>query len=553
MPAENAAIERNLAANKWTNENINHMKTQLNELGCSFDWSKELSTCDPKYYKWTQWLFLKLHKEGLAYQREALVNWDPVDKTVLANEQVDAEGKSWRSGAKVERKFLKQWFIRTTKFAKQLYDGLDHPELEDWHDIVKIQKHWMGEPNGYSFDLELFYVNVDDDKIRPRNITVWTQNPEYMKNVGFIAIKPEHVLNETNENDKLLDITVKNPFNEGDLIPIIVTDEVEYPPNNDVYLGVPSGNESDKAIAEKFTLAYSQEIPLEKHREAIVKKAKQKNIGGYSVSSKLRDWLISRQRFWGTPIPIVHCTKCGSVPVSESSLPVLLPENAFDENGKAIPLKDNKDWVRTVCPKCKNPDAKRETDTMDTFVDSSWYYLRYLNPSDTDAAFNKRTANKMMPVDLYIGGKEHGCLHLYYARFMSQFLHKLGLVPTTEPFKRLLVQGVVMGRSYQLQDGQYLNANEVNILNEKQNRAQQKGTGKPVIINWEKMSKSKRNGVDPLELFAEHSVDSTRLIMLGDTSPWSPRNWSSLSEWFLCYYFSYFFYYFVTFAIIFFF
>lgn len=529
LPAENAAIERSLPANEWTHQNIAHMRTQLEELGCSFDWSRELSTCDSAYYKWTQWLFLKLHKEGLAYQKEALVNWDPVDKTVLANEQVDAEGNSWRSGAKVEKKLLKQWFIKTTRFAKQLYDGLDNPDLEDWYDIVKIQKNWMGEPNGYSFDLEVFYVNTTDSKLRPRKITVWTEYPEYMKNVGFIAIKSDHILNETKESSKLLDITAKNPFNDGELIPIVVTNDIEYQPFCDIHVGVPSINETDKSIADKYLLNYKEEQPLEKNRDAIIKKAKQKNIGGYLVSARLQDWLISRQRYWGTPIPMIHCEKCGTLPVPEAQLPVLLPENTLDENGKAIPLKENKEWIQCKCPKCSG-SAERETDTMDTFVDSSWYFLRYLSPKSNDVAFNKKLASKMMPLDLYIGGKEHGCLHLYYARFITHFLHQLGLVPSTEPFKRLLVQGMVMGRSYQLADGQYITENEVNVLNEKQNRAQQKGSGKPVIMTWEKMSKSKRNGVDPLELFSEYSVDSIRLIMLGDASPWSPRNWSKLSK-----------------------
>lgn len=505
------------------------MRVQLEDLGCSFDWTRELSTCDPSYYKWTQWLFLKLHKEGLAYQKEALVNWDPVDQTVLANEQVDAEGNSWRSGAKVEKKLMKQWFVRTTKFAKKLYDGLDNPDLEDYKDIIQMQKHWIGEPNGYSFDLEVFYVNTIDDKLRPRIVTVWTEHPEYMKNVGFIAIKPEHILNESKENNRLLDITVKNPFNEGELIPIIVTNDIEYL-SCDVHLGMPSVNESDKTVADKFLLSYNEEQPLEKHRDAVIKKAKQKNIGGFLVSAKLQDWPISRQRYWGTPIPVIHCEKCGVLPVPEAALPVQLPENTLDENSKPIPVKDNKEWVQCKCPKCSG-SAKRETDTMDTFVDSSWYFLRYLSPKSNDVAFNKKLASKMMPLDLYVGGKEHGCLHLYYARFITYFLHQLGLVPSTEPFKRLLVQGLVMGRSYQLQqDGQYITADNVNILNEKENRAQQIGTGKPVVMSWEKMSKSKRNGVDPLELFAEHSVDSIRLIMLGDASPWSPRNWSTLSN-----------------------
>lgn len=506
------------------------MRLQLERLGCSFDWSRELATCDPKYYKWTQWIFLQMFKDGLAYQNEAIVNWDPVDETVLANEQVDANGCSWRSGAKVEKKLLKQWFIRSTKFSKQLYDGLDHPMLEDWSSIRKIQKNWIGQPNGYSFALDLLYVNSGNETTQLKNISIWTEKPEEMKNPGFIAIKSDHPLNEGNKDFRLLDVTAKNPFNEGTTIPIIVCDDVEYLPFCDTYLGMPTVNDADKEIAEKLWLKYDEAEPNAKHRESIVKKAKSKNIGGYLVSPRLADWLISRQRYWGTPIPIVHCSKCGPVAVPESMLPVVLPEVATDATGKPVPLAKRDDWLQCECPKCKSPKAMRESDTIDTFFDSSWYFLRYLDPNDDDKIFNKSLAKKVMPVDLYIGGIEHAVLHLYIARFVMQYLHSHNLVSTGEPFKRLLVQGMINGRTYLAKDGRFLQEHEVSVLNEKHNRAEEISTGMPVQMQWEKMSKSKKNGIDPLELFAEYSVDTIRLIMLADTAPRSPRNWSKLSE-----------------------
>lgn len=531
LPAENAAIERNIPPAEWTKQNIEHMRKQLDQLGCSFDWSRELTTCDPNYYKWTQWIFLQMFKDGFAYQKEAIVNWDPVDQTVLANEQIDANGCSWRSGAKVEKKFLKQWFIRSTKFAKHLYDGLDDPMLEDWQEIKKIQRNWIGQPNGYSFALELYHVNDNSSATQLKNITIWTEKPEEMKNPGFIAIKSTHALNTGNKEFQLLDVTAKNPFNEGSTIPIIVCNDIEYQPSCDTYLGMPSMNDGDKVIADKLWLKCDTTEPSLKQRESVIKTAKSKNIGGYLVSQRLQDWLVSRQRYWGTPIPIVHCSKCGSVPVPESMLPITLPDVTTDETGKPIPLAKRGDWLKTDCPKCKSTNATRESDTMDTFFDSSWYYLRYLNPNDNNKIFDKSLAKKVMPVDLYIGGLEHAVLHLYIARFVMQYLHSQKLVPMGEPFKRLLVQGMVNGRTYVAKDGRFLQANDVSVLNEKQDRAEEIDTGMPVRMQWKKMSKSKKNGVDPLELFAEHSVDTIRLIVLSNAAPRSPINWCSSSEY----------------------
>lgn len=513
LPAENAAIQRNIPADQWTRQNIEQMRKQLNELGCSFDWQAELATCDPSYYKWTQKLFLMLYENGLVYQKKGKVNWDPVDKTVLANEQVDANGFSWRSGAKVEKKLLKQWYVKATKFSEQLYKSLDDPLLEDWRDIAKIQRHWIGESDGWNFEL----------KAGNQQVTVWTKNPEDLIYAGFLAISKDHSLNEEKIEEGLLSVMLKNPF--GRDLPILVTSAVEFPPFNDVYIGKPSKSDADFEIAQKHDIRIETSLPLETPEEDqawVLEKAQELGIGGdFKVSSKLQDWLISRQRYWGTPIPIVHCDSCGAVPVNDNDLPVKLPEL----NGNiGQPLNKNEEWIKCSCPKCGNESARRECDTMDTFVDSSWYFLRFLDPKNQSEIVNKNLSNSLMPVDVYIGGKEHAELHLYYARFINHFLQQKGFVKHPEPFKRLLVQGMVKGQSYRVKNsGQYLKANEVEEINGKH---VEKSTGNAVVTMWEKMSKSKFNGVDPVDMIEAHGCDTMRLIMLADVGPRSDRNWS---------------------------
>ncbi|XP_067001332.2 probable leucine--tRNA ligase, mitochondrial isoform X2 [Anabrus simplex] len=546
LPAENAAIEHGVEPRAWTQENIAQMKEQLKDLGCAFDWKHELATCEPEYYHWTQYLFLKLYDAGLVYQKESLVNWDPVDQTVLADEQVDASGCSWRSGAKVEKKVLTQWFIRTTHFSKSLVEGLDDPVLENWRDITSIQKHWIGECNGTNIQFELEdrggSENVENNK---RTLTVWTDKPELIYAASFIAVTPNSVLGQmekksgdassTNELFQKLSVWACNPFT-GKFLPIFVTDQmINYVPGTDVHLGIPDVCESDRlfAVAAKIPVSsMSEEDAQALHsgedvnitRERICEAARQRGLGGYPTSSKLRDWLISRQRYWGTPIPIVHCNKCGPQPVPVSELPVVLPViDKLVSKGRS-PLLEAKEWLNTTCPKCGG-NATRETDTMDTFVDSSWYFLRYLNPHNTKEPFSKEQAAELMPVDLYIGGKEHAALHLYYARFFNHFLHSKGLVPHPEPFKKLLVQGMVMGRSYRVKGtGRYLPAQCVDLSGSK---PVEKGTGHPVVAAWEKMSKSKHNGVDPKAILKDYGVDTTRLLILGDVAPTSHRNWST--------------------------
>lgn len=525
LPAENAAMQRGIAAADWTRTNITEMRAQFERLGCSFDWQREVATCDPTYYRWTQWLFLRLYAEGMAYQREALVNWDPVDQTVLADEQVDAQGCSWRSGAKVEKKLLKQWFVRTTKFAKQLLDGLADETLQDWRDIIKLQRHWIGECNGYSFEVPLAYGDRPGaaDAIRLRNLSVWTDRPEDLRQATFVAVSAEHVLAKLcAQAGGVLNVQVCNPFDGDRRLPVIVDADVEFQPGCDTYLGVAARRPEDAAIAVRLRLKFEPTAAVSEHDGAdVLRQAQQSNIGGWPVSSKLKDWPISRQRAWGTPIPIVHCDSCGAVPVPEHSLPVRLVDTVAQPTGDGT----------VTCPRCQSANARPETDTMDTFVDSSWYFLRYMDPHNSAEPFASDRAAALAPVDLYVGGKEHAVLHLYYARFVSHFLHSIGRVPQPEPFRRLLVQGMVMGRSYRVKgSGRYVTAAAVRVLDEKRGRAETLDTGEPVVMQWEKMSKSKHNGADPVEAIAEHGTDSIRLIMLGDVAPTSHRNWSESSE-----------------------
>ncbi|KAL3275446.1 hypothetical protein HHI36_020207 [Cryptolaemus montrouzieri] len=527
LPAENAAIDRQISPQDWTKFNISQMKSQLQTLGCSFDWDREIDTSDSNYYKWTQDLFLKLYDNGLVYQKNALVNWDPVDHTVLADEQVDENGCSWRSGAKVEKKMLKQWFVRTTSFAKNLMEGLDESILQDWRDIIKLQQHWIGECNGVNFD---FKICGRDDFI-----TLWTPYPEYIDHVKFVTVSDTHYIAKDFKvmtDCQKLDLILENPFTYEKL-PIFVTNEIEYLPFTNSFVGIPSVCDKarqfalERKIQFKEIQKYTNNESVENARNSICEKAKLDGIGGYWTSAKLRDWLISRQRYWGTPIPVIHCANCGTQPVPRKELPVKLPFFPFEVKRGGLHLEECEDWVNATCPKCKSK-ATRETDTMDTFVDSSWYFLRYIDPKNENEMFSNDKVKKISPVDLYIGGKEHAVLHLYYARFISYFLHSIGVIPEKEPFKRLLVQGMVMGRSFKVKEsGKYLPPDEVEIVDAKRNKAVETKTGKPLIMAWEKMSKSKLNGVEPTDIFKEYGVDTTRLLILADVAPTSHRNWNS--------------------------
>lgn len=528
LPAENAALERQIDPGEWTIQNIQSMRDQLNRLGCHFDWDREFATCQPEYYKWTQELFIKLFEKNLVYQNESYVNWDPVDQTVLADEQVDEHDRSWRSGAKVEKKLLRQWFVKTTAFSKQLLDGLNDPMLKEWRDVTKIQQHWIGECNGTNINFKL----ISDIKGYPKTLSLWTDKPEHIEDAKFLAISNKNVLCKKTglgrvDGFQKLDAKVLNPFTNEEL-PIFVTNLVGFSTYRDDHLGIPCASEADAEFCKTVGIEYESGQVLsneerESKRSQIMSEARKLNIGGYPVSTRIRDWLVSRQRYWGTPIPIIHCDSCGPRPVPREELPVVLPKLNRSSEEKKASLLEATEWLKTSCPNC-GKEAVREADTMDTFVDSSWYFMRFIDPKNDEEMFSIEKAKENLPVDLYIGGKEHAALHLYYARFINHFLHAEGLVPTREPFKQLLVQGMVKGLSLQsAESGKYLRPDEVEHDG---NTPIEKETKLPVRTKWEKMSKSKYNGVDPSKMIEKYSADTIKLLILGDVAPTSHRNWS---------------------------
>lgn len=524
LPAENAAIERNLNPDLWTQKNIEHMKSLLERLNLSFDWNREFATCDSDYYKWTQYLFLKLYESGLVYRKEAFVNWDPVDQTVLADEQVSEDGRSWRSGSLVEKKLRTQWFIRTTRYCESLFEGLSDPTLEKWGKVVNMQKKWIGRANGITLDFDVVENECD---LKHQFVTVWLNKPEYVHKIKFIAVQTDSIWNSGTVVSGKLPYKVRNPLS-GEIVPVYATNFFAFPEGRDNYAGMPEVVEADEIYAQSVNLKYSvsdrviaTEEELAEYRREICEEAQKMGVGGYPVSSRIRDWLISRQRYWGTPIPIIYCDNCGEQPVPEEDLPVKLPNVKETQKGRNE-LSNVDDWVNTKCPKCGG-EARRETDTMDTFVDSSWYYLRFLDPDNVNAPFSLDKARKYMPVDLYIGGLEHATLHMYYARFFNHFLYSAGLVEHREPFKRLLPQGIVRGKTYQRACGDYVKPEEVEFVEE---GAVHKATGEKLTVSWEKMSKSKYNGVEPEKLLNTYGADMTRLTVLADVGPMDPRDWS---------------------------
>uniref|UniRef100_A0A4W4HBV7 leucine--tRNA ligase n=1 Tax=Electrophorus electricus TaxID=8005 RepID=A0A4W4HBV7_ELEEL len=539
LPAENAAIERGLDPEDWTRSNIQAMREQLGSLGLCFNWDREVTTCLPDYYKWTQYLFVKLYEAGLAYQKEALVNWDPVDQTVLADEQVDENGCSWRSGAHVEQKLLRQWFIKTTNYA--LLDSL--ADLPEWYGVKGMQANWIGECSGCYFHHMLKLEGRETGEILP----AYTSSPEAVFGAAFISILPSHHLLHGSSpvgptlhralqpgKDSLTEVTALNMFT-GQEIPVVISAKAEFQGHLDSVIGIPDSSEEDACVAKALgvswnpvlkaeengahTLINSSEFTGQKREEAfssITQKAREKNLGGYLTSSKLRDWLISRQRYWGTPIPIVHCKSCGPVAVPVEDLPVMLPKVPSLSGRRASPLQAAHEWKDCPCPRCKGP-AQRETDTMDTFVDSAWYYFRYTDPHNQLRPFQRSLADHWMPVDVYIGGKEHAVMHLYYARFLSHFCKDQGLVSNREPFKKLLVQGLIKGQTFRVAEGgQHLRRDEVDFTGPE---PVQRGTGRQVKVTWEKMSKSKHNGLDPREVVQQYGTDTMRLYVLYAAPP----------------------------------
>ncbi|XP_063054216.1 probable leucine--tRNA ligase, mitochondrial [Engraulis encrasicolus] len=541
LPAENAAIERGLDPEEWTKSNIQSMREQLDSLGLCFNWDREVTTCLPDYYRWTQYLFVKLFTAGLAYQKEAVVNWDPVDQTVLADEQVDEGGRSWRSGALVEQKLLRQWFIKTTNYAKPLLDAL--AELPEWYGVKAMQANWIGECSGCFFQFQLKLDGEETGEV----LEAYTPTPEAMFGAAYVAILPSHRLlhgssplkaaltrNLQLGRDCLTEVTAWNVLT-GQEMPVVVSAQAEFEEHLDTVIGIPDASEEDASVATALSLDWltvirTQEdgsqtllnsgqftgLTREEAFDSITQKAREVKAGGHLTSSKLRDWLISRQRYWGTPIPIIHCGSCGPVAVPEEELPVTLPKVPALTGKGASPLQSAQEWMHCTCPKCKGP-AQRETDTMDTFVDSSWYYFRYTDPHNQIRPFERSLADHWLPVDVYIGGKEHAVMHLYYARFLSHFCRDQGFVSHREPFRKLLVQGLIKGQTYRsAETGQYLRRDQLDFNGAEPVLA---GCGGAVQVSWEKMSKSKHNGLDPQEVVEQYGIDTVRLFILYAAPP----------------------------------
>ncbi|KAM3116502.1 leucine--tRNA ligase [Phormidesmis sp. 146-33] len=571
LPAENAAIERNTQPAKWTYQNIAQMRDQFNRLGISFDWDREVATCSPDYYRWTQWIFLQFFERGLAYQKEATVNWDPIDQTVLANEQVDADGKSWRSGAKVERKLLRQWFLKITDYAEQLLNDLD--QLSGWPDRVKLmQANWIGKSVGAYLE---FPIVGSDQKVG-----VFTTRPDTVYGVTYVVLAPEHPLTRqvtTGDQHVAVEAFVQevsgqselertaedkpkrgiptggkaiNPFT-GAEIPIWIADYVLYEYGTGAVMGVPAHDVRDFVFARQnelaivpviipqegdgsapLTAAYTEPgvlinsaefdgMPSLEAKQAVIQKAEKAGYGKARIQYRLRDWLISRQRYWGAPIPIVHCPDCGAVPVPESELPVELPEDVELSGRCGSPLSKLDSWLNVPCPTCGTP-AKRETDTMDTFIDSSWYFLRYPDAKNDQAVFDRAKTNDWMPVDQYVGGIEHAILHLLYSRFFTKVLRDCGLLNFDEPFQRLLTQGMVQGKTYKNpKTGKYVTASNIADLANPTDPE----THEPLEVVYEKMSKSKYNGVAPGDVIDKYGADTARMFILFKAPPEKDLEW----------------------------
>ncbi|MDR1952551.1 MAG: leucine--tRNA ligase [Elusimicrobiota bacterium] len=538
LPAENAAIKNKIHPAKWTKQNISVMRQQLKTLGISYDWDREIASCDPEYYKWNQWFFIKMYEKGLAFRKKAVVNWCPVCQTVLANEQV-SEGVCWRCKSPTEHKELEQWFVKITDYSDELLEG--HKELTGhWpQQVLSMQQNWIGKSYGAEVDFKIFAGN------KAGSLKVFTTRPDTLFGVTFMAVAPEHKIVSEMKNEiknwdevskyaaqsaaktniersqskektgvELKGITAENPVN-GSRIPIFIADYVLTGYGTGAIMAVPAHDQRDWEFAKKFNIpiievikgenssieksAYEGEgvlvnsgqfnnIKSDKAINTVIDWIDKQGFGKKTINFKFRDWLISRQRYWGTPIPMIHCSKCGIVPVPIKDLPVKLPEDVeFTGQGES-PLKTCESFINVKCPKCSSP-ARRETDTMDTFVDSSWYFIRYCDPHNDKEAFDISKVDYWMPADQYIGGIEHACMHLIYARFWYKFLRDLGMVKSDEPFTNLLTQGMV-------------------------------------TLGGSAMSKSRGNVVSPDEIIDKYGVDTVRLFILFAAPPQKQLEWS---------------------------
>jgi leucyl-tRNA synthetase len=571
LPAENAAIANKVPPKAWTEDNIAAMRSQLKSMGLSYDWSREFATCDPEYYRHEQKMFLDFLAAGLAYRKESWVNWDPVENTVLANEQV-IDGLGWRSGAAVEKKRLAQWFLKITEFSEDLLEGLD--QLDRWPDRVRLmQENWIGRSEGMRVLFE-----IED---RPERLEVYTTRADTLFGAAFCAIAATHPLAEelAAGNEELTEfiaecnrlgtseaaietaekkgfdtgIKVQHPLTPGTTLPLYVANFVLMEYGTGAIFGCPAHDQRDLDFARKYdlpvvpvvapdgtdaeTLQISNEayvgegrhinsgfldgLDIAEAKRVVAERLEKDDLGKAEVNYRLRDWGVSRQRYWGCPIPVIDCPECGIVPVPEQELPVQLPDEV-DLDTPGNPLANHPTWKFTPCPEC-GKDAERETDTFDTFFESSWYFSRFASP-DADNGLDQRLVDHWLPVDQYIGGIEHAVLHLLYSRFFTRALKKCGYVGFDEPFAGLMTQGMVCHETYQDADGNWVFPEDVAAVDGKMILRQ--GGGAVTVGRSEKMSKSRKNVVDPEEIIGEYGADTARLFMLSDSPPDRDLDWT---------------------------
>ncbi len=584
MPAENAAMKNQVAPAKWTYENIAYMKAQLKSLGLAVDWTREVTTCKPDYYRWEQWLFTRLYEKGVIYRKNGTVNWDPVDQTVLANEQV-IDGRGWRSGALIEKREIPMYYFKITAYADELLESLD--ELDGWPEQVKtMQRNWIGKSRGMEISFPYDVASIGSEGV----MKVFTTRPDTLMGATYVAVAAEHPLatlaaQNNPELQVFIDeckrggvaeadiatqekrglatsLRVQHPLT-GELLPVWVANYVLMNYGEGAVMAVPAHDERDFEFATKYNLpikpvvrtsagdetpapwqdAYGEHgelinsgvfdgLDFDGAFDAIEVALQKKGLGQARTQFRLRDWGISRQRYWGCPIPIIHCESCGDVPVPEDQLPVKLPEDVVPD-GAGSPLARMPEFYQCSCPSCGKP-ARRETDTMDTFVESSWYFARYASPNYEQGMVDPKAANHWLPVDQYIGGIEHAILHLLYARFFHKLMRDEGLVSSNEPFKNLLTQGMVVADTYYrtLENGGKDWFNPADVIVERDAKAKIIGAklasdGLPVEIGGtEKMSKSKNNGVDPQAMIDAYGADTCRLFMMFASPPDMSLEWS---------------------------
>ncbi|NVM89959.1 leucyl-tRNA synthetase [Variovorax sp. SG517] len=591
LPAENAALKNGVPPAKWTYENIAYMKGQLQAMGLAIDWSREIATCDPSYYKWNQWLFLKMLEKGIAYRKTQVVNWDPVDQTVLANEQV-IDGKGWRTGATVERREIPGYYLKISDYAEELLEHTQH-KLPGWPERVKLmQENWIGKSEGVRFAFTHDIKGADGKLIQDGRMYVFTTRADTIMGVTFCAVAPEHPLaahaatldpkvaafieecksGGTTEAELATQekkgvptgLTVTHPITE-EQVPVWVGNYVLISYGDGAVMGVPAHDERDFAFANKYGIEIIQVVLVDdephfdyhkwqdwyadkqrgvtinsdnfsgmSYKEAVAAVAHalgQKGLGELQTTWRLRDWGVSRQRYWGTPIPIIHCEEHGAVPVPEKDLPVVLPTDCVPD-GSGNPLHKHEGFhAGVVCPVCGKP-ARRETDTMDTFVDSSWYFMRYCDPKN-DEAMVAGGADYWMPMDQYIGGIEHAILHLLYARFWTKVMRDLGLVKADEPFSKLLTQGMVLNHIFYSRNEKggkdYFPPSEVTPVLDAQGRIVGGTTADGTKVEYGgvgKMGKSERNGVDPQDLIEKYGADTARLYTMFTAPPEATLEWN---------------------------